>query len=84
MYGILAQESVQEIGPPETLGMPWAMVYMGAIDCPLHHYLYDLRTGANRYPRNVFPADLAAEVTALPLNSVREEDGWLWVGPRQA
>ncbi|SRR5258708_2138451 len=56
------------------------MLYMGAIDCPLHHYLYDLRTGANRYPRNVFPADLAVDVRPLPLFPVQEADGWILVG----
>jgi 3-phenylpropionate/trans-cinnamate dioxygenase ferredoxin component len=59
------------------------MLYMGAIDCPLHHYLYDLRTGVNRYPRNVFPADLAANVRPLPLYPVQEEDGWIWVRSRE-
>ena len=58
-------------------------VYMGAIDCPLHHYLYDPRTGVNRYPRDVFPADLAAQVKPLPLYPVKEEDGWIWVGTRE-
>jgi 3-phenylpropionate/trans-cinnamate dioxygenase ferredoxin component len=55
------------------------MSYMGAIDCPRHHYLYDLRTGENRYPREVFPADLAAGLKPLPLYAVKEEDGWIWV-----
>jgi nitrite reductase/ring-hydroxylating ferredoxin subunit len=54
-------------------------VYMGAIDCPLHHYLYDLRTGRNRYPREVFPADLAARLADLRLYPVKEKDGWIWV-----
>lgn len=60
------------------------MVYMGAIDCPLHHYLYDLRTGENRYPRNVFPADVAARLKPLPLYPVKEEGGWIWIGTREA
>ena len=60
------------------------MLYMGGIDCPWHHYVYDLRTGANRYPREVFPADLAAGVRPLPLYPVKEEGGWIWVGPREA
>src|SRR5262245_30646071 len=59
-------------------------LYFGAIDCPLHHYTYDLRTGANVYPRNVFPADLAADLAPLPLYPVKEEDGWIWVGAREA
>ena len=54
-------------------------LYFGAIDCPLHHYVYDLRTGVNRYPRDVFPADLAARVAPLPLYPVKEEAGWIWV-----
>src|SRR5262245_55088993 len=58
-------------------------VYLGTIDCPLHHYLYDLRTGVNRYPREVFPADLAARVAPLPLYPVKEEGGWIWVGPAE-
>jgi len=56
------------------------MLYFDAIDCPLHHYVYDLRTGANRYPRDVFPADLAADLDPLPLYPVQEADGWIWVG----
>src|SRR5262245_5226548 len=56
------------------------MLYFDAIDCPLHHYVFDLRTGVNRYPRNVFPADLAARVPSLRIYPVQEKDGWIWVG----
>lgn len=28
------------------------------IECPWHYYRYDVRTGKNIYPRNVYPADL--------------------------
>ena len=55
------------------------MLYFDAIDCPLHHYVYDLRTGVNRYPRDVFPADLAARLAPLRLYPVKDEDGWIWV-----
>jgi nitrite reductase/ring-hydroxylating ferredoxin subunit len=54
-------------------------VYLGAIDCPLHHYLYDPHTGENLYPRNVFPADLAGRLAPLPIYPVKEEAGWIWV-----
>jgi nitrite reductase/ring-hydroxylating ferredoxin subunit len=55
------------------------MLYLDGIDCPLHHYVYDLRTGVNRYPRDVFPADLAARLAPLRLYPVKDEDGWIWV-----
>jgi nitrite reductase/ring-hydroxylating ferredoxin subunit len=54
-------------------------VYMGSIDCPLHHYLYDPLTGANRYPANVYPADMLHTLAPLPLFPVKEEAGWIWV-----
>ncbi len=27
------------------------------IDCPWHHFQYDIRTGENHFPRDVYPAD---------------------------
>jgi nitrite reductase/ring-hydroxylating ferredoxin subunit len=68
--------------PHQAADLSEGMVYFGAVDCPLHHYLYDLRTGENRYPRNVYPTDLAAGVAPLPLYPVKEEDGWIWVQSR--
>lgn len=65
--------------PHEKTDLSGGRLYMGAIDCPLHHYLYDLRTGENRYPKDVFPADLAAGLDPLHLYPVRETDGWIWV-----
>ena len=65
--------------PHEAADLSQGKVYFGAVDCPRHHYLYDLRTGENRYPRNVFPADLAAELAPLRLFPVKESEGWIWV-----
>ena len=68
------------ICPHQEADLSRGMLYMGAIDCPRHHYLYDLRTGRNRYPRDVFPADLAAGLKPLVVFPVKEEHGWIWVG----
>jgi 3-phenylpropionate/trans-cinnamate dioxygenase ferredoxin component len=35
-------------------------LWNGAIECPWHHYRYDVRTGENVYPKNIYPADLAS------------------------
>ena len=76
--GTLAAASA--VCPHEAADLSEGRVYMGAIDCPRHHYLYDLRTGRNRYPHDVYPADLALCLAPLPLYPVREQDGWIWVG----
>ena len=65
--------------PHQGTDLTEGMLYFDGIDCPLHHYVYDLRTGENRYPRNVFPAHLAANLAPLPLYPVKEEEGWIWV-----
>ena len=70
--------------PHQGANLTEGMLYFDAIDCPLHHYLYDLRTGENRYPRNVFPADLAASLAPLLLYSVKEENGWILVKERES
>ena len=75
--GALAATSV--VCPHEAADLSQGKVYMGAIDCPRHHYLYDLRTGRNRYPHSVFPANLAADLAPLPVYPVRELNGWVWV-----
>lgn len=33
-------------------------IWRGTLECPWHHHRYDLATGANVYPRNVYPNDL--------------------------
>ena len=78
--GTLAASS--PVCPHESADLSEGSIYMGAIDCPRHHYLYDLRTGENRYPRNVFPADLAARLAPLRMYPVKEADGWIWIGTK--
>lgn len=51
------------------------------IDCPHHHYTYDPHTGRNLFPARVFPAPRAARLPGIPVFEVKEEDGWVWVGP---
>jgi 3-phenylpropionate/trans-cinnamate dioxygenase ferredoxin subunit len=77
--GTLAAADV--VCPHQGADLSEGMIYLDAVDCPLHHYLYDLRTGENRYPRDVFPAHLKDRLAPLRLFPVKEEDGWIWVSP---
>ncbi|MFQ5881646.1 MAG: Rieske (2Fe-2S) protein [Candidatus Methylomirabilales bacterium] len=46
------------------------------IQCPWHHHRYDVRTGQNVYPKNVYPADmpwLLEQVGSLQMYGVRVE-----------
>jgi nitrite reductase/ring-hydroxylating ferredoxin subunit len=63
--------------PHEGADLTEGTVYMGAVDCPRHHYLYDLTTGENRYPKEVYPADLACALKPLRLYPAREAAGWV-------
>lgn len=51
------------------------------LDCPWHHFQYDVRTGENHFPRNVYPEDLPVLKAQLrPLEKYRVEvrDGEVW------
>jgi nitrite reductase/ring-hydroxylating ferredoxin subunit len=44
------------------------------IDCPWHHFEYDIRTGENYFPKNVYPKDyVALEEQLRPLRTYRVE-----------
>lgn len=53
-----------------------------ALTCPWHNFRYDVRTGENVFPRDVYPKDLPdlqrelAPVTTYP---VEIRDGEVWV-----
>jgi 3-phenylpropionate/trans-cinnamate dioxygenase ferredoxin subunit len=52
------------------------------VDCPWHHFQYDVRTGENHFPRNVYPPDLPNLQTQLrPLRkyAVELRNGEIWV-----
>jgi 3-phenylpropionate/trans-cinnamate dioxygenase ferredoxin subunit len=51
------------------------------LDCPWHHFQYDLRTGENHFPRNVYPSDvphLHEQLTPLRKYTVEVREGELW------
>ncbi len=52
------------------------------LDCPWHHFQFDVRTGENHYPRNVYPKDvpyLQAQLGSLRTYPVEVKGGEVWV-----
>ncbi len=58
-------------------------VWKGMLECPWHHFQYDLATGENVYPKRVYPLDvqprLRRQVRSLTTYPVRERDGYIEV-----
>lgn len=57
-------------------------LYGSIIECPWHYYRYDVKTGENLYPRNVYPADLTyleRDLKPLQCYKVRVEEDELLV-----
>ena len=59
-----------------------ATMWDSLIDCPFHHFQYDVRTGENFYPKNVYPKDykrLEAQMRPLRTYAVELKEGDVWV-----
>lgn len=55
-----------------------AMLVGYLVDCPWHHFQYDVRTGANHYPSNVYPSDmpeLQEQLRPVRTYSIEVRDG---------
>jgi nitrite reductase/ring-hydroxylating ferredoxin subunit len=75
--------AVGPVCPHQHRPMDGGSLYLEVV-CPHHHDTNDPRTGENRYPKKVFPRARADTVEPIVVYDAREEEGWLWVGPRRA
>lgn len=41
----------------QNLSLKGGKVWQGVLDCPWHHFQYDIRTGENLYPQRVYPLE---------------------------
>lgn len=64
----------------QNLPLEGGKVWQGVLDCPWHHFQYDIRTGENLYPRSVYPLNalpcLRQQVCSLrtyPVQVVEQE-----------
>ncbi len=66
------------------LSLEGGQVWQGVIDCPWHHFQYDLKTGENLYPKRVYPLQhlphLGEQVKSLPTFPVRLMNHRIQVG----
>ena len=68
--------------PHQNNPLEGATMWGSLIDCPFHHYQYDVTTGENFFPRNVYPKDykrLEAQLRPLKTYAVELRDGEVWV-----
>jgi nitrite reductase/ring-hydroxylating ferredoxin subunit len=59
-----------------------AQLWDHLVDCPWHHFQYDVRTGENYYPKNVYPRDLPAlqkQLEPLRIYPVELRGAEVWV-----
>jgi 3-phenylpropionate/trans-cinnamate dioxygenase ferredoxin subunit len=59
-----------------------AMLWDNLIDCPFHHFQYDVKTGRNYFPQNVYPKDyprLQEQLKPLKTYPVEVRNMEVWV-----
>lgn len=59
-----------------------ATLWENLLDCPWHHFQYDVRSGENHFPKNVYPPDyrgLRSQLTPLKKYPVEVREGEIWV-----
>ena len=59
-----------------------AVLWENFIDCPFHHFQFDVQTGENHFPRNVYPGDmprLEPQTRPLERYPVEVRNGDVWV-----
>ncbi len=68
----------------QNLSLAGGVVWQGVLDCPWHHFQYDIHTGENLYPKAVYPLQalphLCRQIQPLPTYPVRLINGEVQVG----
>lgn len=73
------------ICPHKNNPLEGATLWENLLDCPWHHFQYDVRTGENHFPKNVYPADyrrLHSQLPPLKKYPVEIREGEIWVDLR--
>ena len=70
------------ICPHQNNPLEGATLWGPLLDCPFHHFQFDVRSGENYFPKRVYPDDmpgLRPQVRPLPRYAVEVRDGDVWV-----
>ena len=70
------------ICPHQKRALEGATLWEHLLDCPWHHFQFDIRTGENHFPKNVYPADLPelrGQIQPLETYPVEVRNGEIWV-----
>jgi nitrite reductase/ring-hydroxylating ferredoxin subunit len=68
--------------PHQNNPLEGAAMWDNLIDCPYHHFMYDVRTGENYFPKNVYPQSyprLQEQVRPLRTYPVELRENEVWV-----
>ena len=71
--------AVDGLCPHKGFELDNAQLFGCVIECPWHRYQYDVRTGENCYPRNVYPCDLPVPVQPIATHRVELIGSEIWV-----
>jgi 3-phenylpropionate/trans-cinnamate dioxygenase ferredoxin component len=76
--------ALQATCPHQDLPLAGGSVWRGVLTCPWHNFQWDLRTGENCYPKNVYPLasqpHLARQVERLAIYPARVTRGQVEIG----
>lgn len=71
--------AVDGMCPHRGMEMEGAILWNGVIECPWHHYQYDLETGENRVPKDIYPRALAERIEPIATFRVELRGSEIWV-----
>ena len=71
--------AVDGLCPHKGFELDHAFIVHGCVECPLHGYQYDLRTGENVYPARVYVGEFSRTADPIATYPVDILDGQIWV-----
>jgi nitrite reductase/ring-hydroxylating ferredoxin subunit len=71
--------AVDGLCPHKGFELDHAQLWDGCIECPWHRYQYDIRTGENCYPRNVYRGELPEPAQPIATYRVELRGSDIWV-----